>query len=158
MEDTLQGPISDLEDEQEGPLSADNFDPLERADDSGHDSDSNDDEVSRDRVPIMYYNHIPNENWYVDADMELAEVPVWGPLTGFTKGQQFGSKKEVRDAIETEAMTRSFDLRTTHSDTKRLIVRCQNQHEGCKARVQAIKSKRVGHWVITHAMNTHTCV
>ncbi|CAL1402498.1 unnamed protein product [Linum trigynum] len=89
MEDVLPGPIRDPEDEEEeGDVSAYNFDPLEGADDSGPDSHSDDDEVSRDRVPISYYKHIPNEDWYVDADMEPPEVPIWGPLTGFTKGRR----------------------------------------------------------------------
>ncbi|CAL1376764.1 unnamed protein product [Linum trigynum] len=77
--------------------------------------------------------------------MEPLEVPVWGPLTGFTKGQQFGTKNEVWHAIATEALSLSFKWHTTHSDKKRLMVRCQNHHEGCKARIRAIKSKRVGH-------------
>ncbi|CAL1380732.1 unnamed protein product [Linum trigynum] len=106
MEDVLPIPVSDPED---GNVSADSFDPLEGADDSGPDSDADGAEVSRDRVPITYYNHIPNEDLYVDADMEPLEVPVWGPLTEFTKGQQFGTKNEVRHAIATEAITRSFE-------------------------------------------------
>ncbi|CAL1400382.1 unnamed protein product [Linum trigynum] len=160
MEDALPGLVSDLEDEEEeDDVSAYSFNPLEGTNDSGLDSDDDDDdEVSRDRVLITYYNYIPNENWYVDADMEPPEVPVWGPLTWFTKGQQFDMKKEVRHAVDTEAMIQRFEWRTTHSDPKRLIVRCQNQHKGCKARDRAIKSKRVGHWVISPAVNNHMFV
>ncbi|CAL1376661.1 unnamed protein product [Linum trigynum] len=119
MEDALPAPVSDPSDEEKGSnVSADSSDPLEGADDSGPKSDSADGEASRDRVPISYYNHIPDDNWCVDTDMEPLEVPVWGPLTGFMKSQQFGSKKEVRHAIETEAMTRHFEWHTTHSNTK----------------------------------------
>ncbi|CAL1359586.1 unnamed protein product [Linum trigynum] len=158
-EEVNPSPVSDPEvEEEEGEVSADSDDPLEGADDSGPDSDADGDEVAHDRVPIPYYNHIQNEDWYVDADMDPLDVPVWGPLTGFTKGQQFATKNEVRHAISTEAMTRSFEWQTTHSDTKRLMGRCKNENEGCKARVRAIKSKRVGHWVISRAVNTHTCV
>ncbi|CAL1400609.1 unnamed protein product [Linum trigynum] len=109
-EEVNPSPVSDPEvEEEEGDVSANSFDPLEGADDSGPDSDADGDEVPRDRVPITYYNHISNEDWYVDADMDPPEVPVWGPLTGFTKGQQFATKNEVRHAIATEAMTRSFN-------------------------------------------------
>ncbi|CAL1358437.1 unnamed protein product [Linum trigynum] len=111
MEDVLPTPVSDPSDEEEeSNVSADSSDPLEGADDSvGPESDSDDDEVSHDCVPIPYYTRIPDDNWCVDSDMGPPEVPVWGPLTGFMKGQQFGSKKEVRHAIETEAMTRHFE-------------------------------------------------
>ncbi|CAL1371064.1 unnamed protein product [Linum trigynum] len=82
MEDALPGPISDPEDEQEeGSVNADNFDPLEGAQDLGSDSDSADEEVPRERVPITYYMDIPDENWYVDADMKLPDVLIWGPTT-----------------------------------------------------------------------------
>ncbi|CAL1382147.1 unnamed protein product [Linum trigynum] len=92
-EEVNPSPVSDLEvEEEEGDINADNFDPLEGADDSGPDSDADGDEVPRDRIPILYFNHIPNEDWYVDADMDPPEVPVWGPLTSFTKGQQFATK------------------------------------------------------------------
>ncbi|CAL1369401.1 unnamed protein product [Linum trigynum] len=50
------------------------------------------------------YNHNPDGDWMVDSDMEPPEVPIWAPLTRFMKGQQFGSKKEVRHAIDTEAI------------------------------------------------------
>ncbi|CAL1388789.1 unnamed protein product [Linum trigynum] len=71
-EEVNPSPVSDPEvEEDEGDVSADSFDPLEGADDSGLDSDADGDEVPRDRVPITYYNHIPNEDWYVDADMDL---------------------------------------------------------------------------------------
>ncbi|CAL1382838.1 unnamed protein product [Linum trigynum] len=77
-------PIKDPSDEGENNVSADSSDPLEGADDSGPESDStNDDEVARDCVPVPYYNHIPDDNWMVDSDMEPPEVPIWGPLTGF---------------------------------------------------------------------------
>ncbi|CAL1401285.1 unnamed protein product [Linum trigynum] len=109
MEDALSGLVSDPEDEEEeGDIILNNFDPLERANDSGPDSDSDDDEVSRDHVPITHYNHIPNENWYVDADMKPPKVPIWGTLTRFMKGQQFGMN-EVRHVVNTETMARSFE-------------------------------------------------
>ncbi|CAL1395982.1 unnamed protein product [Linum trigynum] len=119
MEAALPALVSDPSDKEgENNVSADSSDPLEGADDSGPKSDSdNDDEVARDSVQVPYYNHIPYDNWMVDSDMEPPEVPVWGPLTGFMKGQQFGLKKEVRHAIETEAMTRHFEWHTTHSNT-----------------------------------------
>ncbi|CAL1356731.1 unnamed protein product [Linum trigynum] len=160
MEDVMPAPVSDPSDEEgENNVSADSSDPFEGVDDSGPESDSaNDDEGARDRVPVPYYNHIPDDNWMVDSDMEPPEVPIWGPLSRFMKGQQFGSKKEVRHTIETEAMTRHFEWHTTHSNTKRLIVRCHNHHEGCNVRIRAINSKRHGHWVISRAVNTHMCV
>ncbi|CAL1354977.1 unnamed protein product [Linum trigynum] len=160
MEDALPAIVSDPSDEEgENNVSAECSDPLEGADDSRLESDlDNDDEVARDRVPVPYYNHIPYENWCVNSDMEPPEVPVWGPLTGFMKGQQFGSKKEVQHAIDTEAITLHFEWHTTHSNTKRLIVRCCNHHEGCNVRIQAINNKRYDHWVISRAVNTHTCV
>ncbi|CAL1413132.1 unnamed protein product [Linum trigynum] len=87
--------------------------------------------------------------------MEPPEVPIWGPLT---RSMKFGSKKEVRHVIDNEAMTRHFEWHTTHSNTKRLIFRCRNHNEGCNVRIRAINSKRHGHWVISRALNTHTCV
>ncbi|CAL1401475.1 unnamed protein product [Linum trigynum] len=55
MEDVLPGPINNPEDEEEeGDVSADSYDPLKGADDSGLNSDSADDEVTRDQVPIPY--------------------------------------------------------------------------------------------------------
>ncbi|CAL1396723.1 unnamed protein product [Linum trigynum] len=72
MEDALPAPVSDPSDEEgENNVSAYSSDPLEGAD---------------DRVPVPYYNHIPDDNWMVDSDMEPPEVPIWGLLTGFMKG------------------------------------------------------------------------
>ncbi|CAI0391739.1 unnamed protein product, partial [Linum tenue] len=66
------GPVSDPSDEEgENNVSVDSSDPLEGADDSAPDSDSdNDHDVAPNRVPVPYYNHIPDENWMVDSDME----------------------------------------------------------------------------------------
>ncbi|CAL1361286.1 unnamed protein product [Linum trigynum] len=56
MEEEINpSPVSEPEvEEEEGEVSADSFNPLEGANDSGPDSDADGDEVPHDRVPIPY--------------------------------------------------------------------------------------------------------
>ncbi|KAL0012595.1 hypothetical protein SO802_007703 [Lithocarpus litseifolius] len=95
------------------------------------------------------------DNMFDPSPVMQAEVSSWMPGEQPVKGMVFATKLVVRHALTWYAVRENFSFKTEHSDSKRLMVSCED--DSCPWSVRAICCKGDNVWKIAKCKGPHTC-
>ena len=95
------------------------------------------------------------DNVFDPSPVMQAEALPWTPGEQPIKGMVFATKLAVRHALTWYAVRENFSFKTEHSDSSRLMVRCED--DSCPWSVRAICCKGDNLWKIAKCKGPHTC-
>ncbi|XP_023879394.1 uncharacterized protein LOC111991812 [Quercus suber] len=95
------------------------------------------------------------DNMFDPSPVMQAEISSWTPGEQPLKGMVFATKLAVRHALTWYAVRENFSFKTEHSDSKRLMMSCED--DSCPWSVHAICCKGDNVWKIAKCKGPHTC-
>ncbi|XP_056852005.1 protein FAR1-RELATED SEQUENCE 4-like [Raphanus sativus] len=72
-------------------------------------------------------------------------------------GQEFRTKEEAQTHIQKASHLKCFEYEVIKSDSKRYVIKCRGEKEGCKWRVRVAKLTNSDRWTVRTYIKQHRC-